>query len=203
MVNPIMMTGNIEELILESDRNDDLVLDFLTEKTMEKDRKFLKKSKDLSPIIHVATRCMSCPHIFVYNVFMPGDRNENHVMIKCLPQVVRNMLKEHKCKEHGFHRYVGYVFTSLARMRSVPANELDEGKLPAMEGDFNKYIVMTISSEKVKTAIFEVATDMTLRKDEAVSHDNVKNWEGGMVNVFSVVPKGRGSPGRPDIEMHR
>lgn len=178
------LTGGIDQSVMDKDYDDEGLLDLMAKKVQRADREYLKEKKDMAPSIHIFTRCLSCRNVIVYHILLPGTKDDNHFFVEHLPYIVRDMLKKHRCKEHGLHRYAGYVLSSLCRMATA---KLDKSrKLPELTGDFNKYINLLVSTETVRTITFPVGEDFSLGPSKELPKGE---GAGGLVNIFSVIPK--------------
>jgi hypothetical protein len=141
---------------------------------IKKDGACLKHDHKMIPFLHMILRCEHCKNVFFYHAPVMGDKEFVHAMIGQLPKVATLLLKSAKCPVHGTSRYVGYVFTALAKM-------WETGKKKPSGSD--KYIVMSVTTKKSSSTVFKITDDKKLVKHKELEGGEIK---GPMVNIFTI-----------------
>jgi len=166
--------GAMEHLKLRKVGTDDEILAKFAKLVMKVDAKALKKGDELIPFLHIVLKCDQCGIIFVYHAPVMGDKEFLHAVVRELPKVTGILLKSASCPDHGHKgRYLGYIFTAKARMWDIRKKKGE---------DFDKYVMLSVSTKKSNSIIFKVTSDKKLEKYE----DMKDEMTSPMINIFDV-----------------
>jgi len=190
MSSSVVAMGSTE-VVKISEPTDDGLLDLLLDDIMKRDKRTLKSGDDLTPTVHVITRCPAkdCQAVGINHIIIPS-RDAMRGFVERLPHIVQDLIMRSPCPDHRFHRYVGYIFTSACSIIESKLNlSREDCEDLGTDNSLNYYITLQISTEDSEATMYSI-TEGILRRDKPMSAGALQQ---GMikelVNIFEVNPK--------------